>query len=84
VQNGLRDRRAVLYTSLGAVFGPFVGVSLSLLSLHYLSSGVASTFFALVPVCIIPFSVYLHREFVSLRAMVGACIAVGGVWLLSQ
>jgi drug/metabolite transporter (DMT)-like permease len=84
VQNGLRDHRAVLYTSLGAVFGPFVGVSLSLLSLHYLTSGVASTFFALVPVCIIPFSVYLHREFVSLRAVVGALIAVGGVWLLSQ
>jgi drug/metabolite transporter (DMT)-like permease len=84
VQIGLRDRRAVLYTSLGAVFGPFVGVSLSLLSLHYLTSGVASTFFALVPVCIIPFSVYLQREFVSLRAVVGACTAVGGVWLMSQ
>lgn len=80
---GLRDGRALLYTSLGAIFGPFIGVSLSLLSLHYLSSGVASTFFALVPVCIIPFSVYLHKEYVSMRAVLGACIAVLGVSMLS-
>lgn len=83
VRSGLHDGRAVLYTSLGAVFGPFVGVSLSLLSLHYLSSGVASTFFALVPVCIIPFSVYLHKEYVSCRAIIGACVAVAGVSMLS-
>ena len=83
VRGGLRDGRAVLYTSLGAIFGPFVGVSLSLLSLHYLSSGVASTFFALVPVCIIPFSVYIHKEYVSRRAIIGACVAVAGVSMLS-
>ena len=83
VRVGLHDGRAVLYTSLGAVFGPFVGVSLSLLSLHYLSSGVASTFFALVPVCIIPFSVYVHKEYVSRRAIIGACVAVAGVSMLS-
>lgn len=83
VGSALNDGRAVLYTSCGALFGPFLGVSFSLLSLHYLSSGVASTFFALVPVCIIPFSVYLHKEYVSLRAVLGACIAVGGVWMLS-
>ncbi|MFH0782696.1 MAG: DMT family transporter [Pseudomonadota bacterium] len=84
VHKALANTKAVVYTSLGAVFGPFIGVSLSLLALHYLSSGVASTFFALVPICIIPFSIYLHKEHVSLRAVVGAITAVGGVYLLSM
>jgi len=83
VHMALSNTKAVVYTSLGAFFGPFVGVSLSLLALHYLSTGVASTFFALVPICIIPFSIYLHKEHVSLRAIVGAIVAVGGVCLLS-
>jgi len=84
VYRALANTKAVVYTSLGAVFGPFIGVSLSLLALHYLTSGVASTFFALVPICIIPFSVYLHKEHVSFRAVVGAVTAVGGVCLLSM
>jgi len=84
VNRALANTRAVVYTSLGAVCGPFMGVSLSLLALHYLSSGVASTFFALVPICIIPFSVYLHKEHVSFRAVAGAVTAVGGVCLLSM
>ncbi len=83
VHKALANTKAVLYSSLGAVFGPFIGVSLSLLALHYLSSGVASTFFALVPICIIPFSIYLHKEHVSFRAIAGAMTAVGGVYLLS-
>lgn len=83
VHRALANTKAVVYTSLGAVCGPFMGVSLSLLALHYLTSGVASTFFALVPICIIPFSVYLHKEHVSLRAVLGAITAVCGVCLLS-
>jgi drug/metabolite transporter (DMT)-like permease len=68
---------------MGAGFGPFAGVSLSLLTLHYLTTGVASTFFALVPITIIPFSIFLHRERVSVRAVAGAAIAVIGVSLLA-
>ena len=84
VQKALTNTRAVLFTAIGAAIGPFLGVSLSLLALHYLTSGVASTFFALVPICIIPFSVYLHKEHVSARAVAGAVVAVYGVYLLSR
>lgn len=84
VHTALADPKAVALTAMGAFFGPFLGVSLSLLALHYLTSGVASTFFALVPICIIPFSIYLDREHVSGRAVAGAVVAVGGVYLLSR
>lgn len=69
-------------TATGAVIGPFVGVSLSLMVLHYLTTGVASTFLSLTPVCIIPFSIYIHKESVSMRAFAGAVVAVAGLWLL--
>ena len=83
VRAAVTNTQAVLFTSMGAVFGPFAGVSLSLLTLHYLTTGVASTFFALVPITIIPFSIFLHKEHVSIRAVAGAVIAVIGVCLLA-
>jgi len=82
VATALKDTRALIFTASGALIGPFLGVSLSLMVLHYLSTGVASTFLSMTPVCIIPFSIYLHKEHVSLRAFLGAIIAVGGIWLL--
>lgn len=84
VHKALANTKAVTLTAAGAFFGPFLGVSLSLLALHYLTSGVASTFFALVPICIIPFSIYLQKEHVSVLAVVGAVVAVCGVYLLSR
>ncbi len=82
VASGIRDKKAVLMTATGSLIGPFIGVSLSLLVLHYLTTGVASTFLSLTPVCIIPFSIYIHKESVSMRAFTGALVAVAGIWLL--
>lgn len=82
VRSALRNRKAVVFSMTGAFIGPFLGVSLSLLTLHYLSTGVAATILSLVPVCIIPFSVFLHKEYVSFKAVAGAFIAVFGIFLL--
>lgn len=78
----LKNRRALGYSLVGSFLGPFIGVSLSLLTLHYLTTGVASTFLSLVPIFIIPFSIWLHKEHVSLRAIAGAVIAIFGIYLL--
>ena len=82
VKAAVRDTTAVLFTAIASAIGPFLGVSLSLLVLHYLTTGVASTFLALVPVFIIPFSIFLHKEHVSIRAVAGAVTAVFGIYLL--
>ena len=82
VKLALDNTRAVGFTVAGSFVGPFIGVSLSLMVLHYLSVGIASTFLSLVPVFIIPFSIFLHKEYVSIRAMAGAVIAVFGIYLL--
>ncbi|NOX35567.1 MAG: DMT family transporter [Deltaproteobacteria bacterium] len=82
VKTAVKNTEAVIFTAIGSAIGPFLGVSLSLLVLHYLSTGVASTFLSLVPVFIIPFSIFLHKEHVSLRAAAGAVTAVFGIYLL--
>jgi drug/metabolite transporter (DMT)-like permease len=84
VHKACSDRKALLYTSAGSVVGPFLGVSLALLALHYIPTGVASTIFSLVPIFIIPFSIFFHKEHVSIRAITGAVIAVFGVYLLTS
>jgi drug/metabolite transporter (DMT)-like permease len=78
----LNNKKALLFTTMGSAIGPFLGVSLSLLVLHYLKIGVASTFLSLVPIVIIPFSIFLHKEHVSIRAAGGSVIAVFGIYLL--
>lgn len=82
VNSALCNKKAVAFTAIGSAIGPFLGVSLSLLALHHLTTGVASTFFSLIPICIIPFSIFLHKEHVSIRAFAGAVTAVFGVYLL--
>ncbi len=84
VRKAAADVKALTYTSLGAVVGPFLGVSLSLLILHYLSAGVAATFLSLVPIFMIPFAVFIHKEHVSLRAILGTVIAIFGIYLLMR
>lgn len=82
VLNALKNRRALAYTAVGSFLGPFIGVSLSLLVLHYLATGIAATFLSLVPVFIIPFLIFIHKEHVSIRSFSGAVIAVFGIYLL--
>ncbi|TKD13241.1 DMT family transporter [Polyangium fumosum] len=78
----VRDRAALGFASLGAIAGPFVGVSLSLLSIQHTETGVAATIMATTPVLVIPAVILVHKEPVSLRAILGALVAVGGVALL--
>ena len=76
-------RRALLVLGLGAVFGPFVGVSLGLLATQRLPTGTASTLMSLVPLLLIPVSALAFREKVSIREVMGAVLAVAGVALLA-
>ena len=81
LSHAVHDRRA-MWCVLGAtVFGPFVGVSASLLATQYTSTGIAQTLFALTPVLIIAPAALLFRQRVTPREVVGAVISVAGVCL---
>lgn len=75
----VRNRPAMKYTTIGAFFGPFLGVSLSLLAVQHTATGIASTIMAIVPVLIIPLAILIKKERTTLKEIVGAAIAVGGV-----
>jgi drug/metabolite transporter (DMT)-like permease len=77
----ISNHKAVVQLSLGAFFGPFLGVSFSLLAIQLTSTGIAATIMAIVPVLIIPPSILLFKEKVTLKEVLGAIIAVGGVAL---
>ena len=76
-----RNKEGMLLTSLGAFFGPFLGVSFSLIAVKYTEAGIASTIMALVPVFIIIPAVFMFKEKVTLPEMLGAVVSVAGVAL---
>lgn len=78
----VRNRSAMKRVLAGAVFGPFLGVSLSLYAVRDARAGVAATLMALTPVMILPAVVFRRRERVTLRAAAGALLAVAGSAIL--
>jgi len=82
VGKALKKKIAMAHISLGAFFGPFLGVSFSLLAVQHTTTGSASTIMAIVPVLIIPPAVILFHEKVTFREVAGTIIAFIGVALM--
>ena len=81
LSHAVHDRRAMWCVFGATIFGPFVGVSASLLATQYTSTGIAQTLFALTPILIIAPAALLFHQRVTLREIVGAVISVAGVCL---
>jgi drug/metabolite transporter (DMT)-like permease len=77
-----KDRKAISWTGIGAFFGPFIGVSFSLLAIKYISTGIVSTITSISPILIIPISIIFLKEKVTLKEIIGALISIIGVALL--
>jgi len=82
VGQAIRNGKGMMNISIGSFFGPFLGVSFSLLAVVYTTTGVASTIMAIVPVLIIPPAVLLFKQKVTWLEIVGALISVSGVTLM--
>lgn len=78
----LRHGTAMLYTGAGALFGPFLGVSLSLIAVQRTVAGVAASLMATSPILVIPIVVLTRGEKVGVGGVGGALLAVAGVALL--
>jgi drug/metabolite transporter (DMT)-like permease len=76
------NKEAMLKTSLGAFFGPFLGVSFSLIAVKYTEAGIASTIMALVPVFIIIPAVLLYKQKVTIPELIGSILSVAGVSIM--
>lgn len=78
----LRDRRGAAFMVGGAVFGPFLGVTMSLAAIRYIDTGVAASITAIYPIFTMLIAARFHGEKLTWRALLGALVAVAGVVVL--
>lgn len=77
----LRARKFLLILALASFAGTYLGIWLQQTALKYTATGIAQALVATSPLFIIPIAV-LTGERVSLRAILGAVVALAGIWLL--
>jgi drug/metabolite transporter (DMT)-like permease len=82
VQKAHEQKTGLLYILGGAIFGPLIGVSLSLFAIQNTSIGVASTIIALPPIFLLPIGHFFFKEHISWQAIAGTLLAVAGVAML--
>jgi drug/metabolite transporter (DMT)-like permease len=74
--------RAIRFIMLGAIAGPFVGVTFSLIAVQNAPVGIASTLMSLTPIILLPLGRVFFHEQITRRAVVGTVIAVFGTTLI--
>lgn len=75
------NRKGVGATFVGSIFGPFLGVTLSLLAVQHTNTAIASTIMATVPVVILLPEYFILKRTVTRYQVLGAIISVIGVSL---
>lgn len=78
----LKDTNALKNVSIGAFFGPFIGIALSLYAIQHTNTGIASTLMSLVPIMIIIPSAMMFKEKITPHQVIGAVISLAGVALI--
>lgn len=81
VKTSILHQKALKPLLVGSFFGPFLGVSLSLLAFQHTKVGIASTLIATVPVFILLPSVLFLGEKLNWKEVIGAFLAVGGMFV---
>ena len=77
-----RTPQSFIHILGGSFFGPFLGVTLSLIAVQATAVGIASTIIALPPIFLLPVGYFVFGERVSWRAVGGTVIALAGVAIL--
>ena len=73
------DGKGLGFILIMTLFGPVLGVSLSLMAVRYTSAGIASTLMALTPVLImIPYALIYHQR-IKAREVIGVAVSMAGV-----
>jgi len=82
IRKAIHDAKGMKAIGLGSFFGPFLGISFSLLAVKYTETGIAATIMAIVPILIIIPSVLVFKEKFTWMEIFGAVISVAGVVLM--
>ena len=81
LRSAVKDPVAMKYASVITLFGPAVGVSLSLMAVRYARAGIASTLMALTPVLILVPDVLINKKRIRFKEIIGLAVSLTGVAL---
>ena len=81
LRRNLHDRKGMRYALIMTIFGPVLGVSLSLMAVRYTHAGIASTLMALTPVFILFPYAFIYKQHIKLREVAGVALSMTGVAL---
>lgn len=76
------EKNNLPFLFLGTILGPVMGVTLSLMAIQQLEVAVAQTIFALLPLFVLPISLIVYKEKITLQSVFACFIALTGVLLL--
>ena len=77
----VHDATGMRYALVMTLFGPVVGVSLSLMAVEYTDAGIASTLMALTPVFILIPYAFIYKQKIRPREILGVTVSMVGVAL---
>lgn len=73
---------ALKIIAAGALFGPVIGVTFSLLAVQNAPVGIATTLMALPPILLLPVGYFFFKEQFGWKAVLGTFVAISGVAVL--
>jgi len=77
-----KDSYSTKVILIGTVFGPVLGITLSLVAIEYAKVGIASTLMATMPIIMLPISRFYFKEKLDWKAILGAFVAVIGTAII--
>ena len=77
-----KNSKALFSTLGGTVFGPYLGITFSMIAIANTNVGIAATLMSTMPVLMLPLVKYIYKDKLSWRAVIGAFVTVAGVALL--
>lgn len=81
LKTAVHDATGMRYALVMTLFGPVVGVSLSLMAVEYTNAGIASTLMALTPVLILIPYAFIYKQKIRPREILGVTVSMVGVAL---
>ena len=81
LRKAVTDRQGMWYATLLTIFGPALGVALSLMAVQRANAGIASTLMALAPVLIIAPDALLNKHKIKMKDILGVLVSIAGVAL---
>ncbi len=81
LKTAVKDKTGMKYATILTIFGPVLGVSMSLMAVRYTNAGIASTLMALTPVMILIPYAFIFKQKIKFREIIGVAVSMAGVAL---